>query len=849
MKRILQTLLLELAVIVLYGSNVFAQAPTNYCLWNWQTDPYKYIYDADAALAFDYDEVSGTWTKIISYTGTGNDKFTVVGDDGKGCLYFQNNYQNINADRISEACNAGYNALVITAPTGEYTLKFTVENKDGLAFLSIEGLSSEVSENPNPNPEPGPNPGPGPNPEPPAEAKPDKYSLGGRLESNVFVEGYNKDYLFNYDEATGKWTRTVTVKNGKYGNYFNVYTEDGRSLSVNEGEAFTGDIVLRKLEESPNNNSFRVDGEWTGITLTISEVNGEPYLTVTGFNPTTDEEKWGLKGSFASAAPLEMVYLGDNLFSCYVGDVAISDSFNIIDMMTSPNTIYGGTEALASGLAYTLAEGGAALKFEKNLTDVTITWNSATKSVTATGKSVAIENGGTLRPASTVPDAGSTIVTITEPLKVISLVYTGSQNGIDYIFRQENPTLRLLHDGVVAEVIDVTDVETVNVNRNDPNKLDIYLNTPVTEPGSYSLTIPQDFIELSRLLGGTLGDEEMTEEVSVSRLRNAEYTLTFNVKNLHSFTVSPAVGEVEKEDLYTVTFTYPEGTQVGANPDFNSNIFFPTLYFVDETILEGGVDEDRTRMTEHSKYTMSFSGNVVTLTAGNPLAISNLVNNTQVRYYLLDIPKDAWRVTFNGETQTVPALQLGRYTIKSDAGADESAVTLTPSAENGVVDAGDLQTVVINYPETYTFNAWTASNSMGKKEGYVMGYLRAAANDDDTQGLSIGQYTLTSIDEENSALTLTLSIPTETIVTGKYCISLIYSIFVLPDGKTRSGLMYFPGYSVEGIDGDNTTGVNAVETATGDVKWLDMQGNNVKSPAHGLYIRIEDGKAVKVMLP
>lgn len=52
------------------------------------------------------------------------------------------------------------------------------------------------------------------------------------------------------------------------------------------------------------------------------------------------------------------------------------------------------------------------------------------------------------------------------------------------------------------------------------------------------------------------------------------------------------------------------------------------------------------------------------------------------------------------------------------------------------------------------------------------------------------------------------------------------------------------------MTGGVTTGVNDLLTDTeeGEVMWFDFNGMRVKEPAHGLYIRVQNGKATKTII-
>ncbi|MCM1378018.1 MAG: hypothetical protein NC186_06190 [Prevotella sp.] len=415
--------------------------------------------------------------------------------------------------------------------------------------------------------------------------------------------------------------------------------------------------------------------------------------------------------------------------------------------------------------------------------------NADSKAVVATRAAV-----GTIKPTSTSPSLNQQVIPIS-PLSVISFTFNQQQNGIYQIFRTEHPTLELKKDGDVVQTISTESNEKVTLNRNNPNQLDIYIE-PVSAPGEYSITLPADFIRLDNNGGGVMGSEETEVETDPAKLQNAEYTLKFSIVDVVIGTVNPTPGEVEIDQLKTVTITYPEGTVISANSSFNSISFAPFLYFKDETWVEDEENPESRPIKQLTKYDVSFSDNVVTLTAVSPSAISDEVNNQLTKYDYITIPAGAWLV--NGDP--TPSIIYQKYTIKDASGSEgkDDKPELSPAADKEVASTS-LKNVTITYPDSWTFNAYSkTSNPLGKKEGFIVGSLRATPSETSTEGTNVGDFILQSVNETDHTLILQYSdsgTPLKELESGYYCIMITGNMFVLPN-KSKNTTLYFPGYTI-----------------------------------------------------
>lgn len=641
-----------------------------------------------------------------------------------------------------------------------------------------------------------------------------KYMLGGTL-INPPAWDYtaNPDYLFDYDEATGVWTKTIDV--GTTATKYFIIIDSSKQEWGYSTYLVEGDHPAEELEKNPTGNmQLKVSGVYPGITFTITEKGGVPYMSISGFESKEDnpgqnpaQPGWFIHGSFTNDKSVGMQASSAVGVYTYKGSVALGDTFYIEG--GADDLRYGASAAsttLSTDTTLTLQEGGAALGFDSAYLDAVFTWNVNTKTLSFSGTAQAPAYG-TLKPTATSPDFGAAVTPI-EPISKLTFTYS-APNGIDAIFRAEDKNLVLLKDGETYQVIPTMDAEAVLINRNYSDRLEIHIN-PITAAGNYSITLPQDLIEISSMTGGTLGtDSDSAEEITdPAKLRNAQYTLSFSVKDIIPFSISTTPGEVTIEDLQKLIITYPEGTVVSSNPSFNAIINYPAIYYINEvpeTLEDGSIDTSN-RSTLRSHYSVSYSGNKVILTADNPSAITSEANYAALRYYSVVIPAGMWQATLGGKTETMPAATYQPYTIKMVLDESE-VVSVTPAPAK--LTADNFQTITVAWPESYKFNEWTESNPMGKRVNYIVGYLRKVSDLTAVEGENYGSYKLTGIDTEARTLTLEFSENATALPAGYYCIMLTTNMFVLPN-NTRNGYIYFPGFNL-GVDTSGVTEVEAID--------------------------------------
>lgn len=670
----------------------------------------------------------------------------------------------------------------------------------------------------------------------------DKYALAGGLESSTPVWDYNTDYLFDYDAETGVWTRTVTVGTGA-SNYFLIVDKNGNEWAYNT-YAVSGDHASEPLTKAYGNMEFNVTGVFTNITLTITEDNGVPALAISGFEAEIPElTEWTVTGTFTDGKPANMQQV-DNVWIFSVNSVTTEDSFQIVHNAGETEVAYGFIAPIATGGEFTLEENGQAITFEKAYQDLVITFIPQNHNLYITGNPAVSPAVGTLSPSSTVPAANEQL-TLISPLTQISFTFRQKEDGIDRLARSEDLSLSLKRNGVPVQTISTTDRTRVFLNPKDPTQLDIILD-PVSEAGEYSLTLPADFVTLSGESGGAIGGgNDGGAETDLSKLQNAEYTLTFTVLKTAPFTINPEPGEVKIDDLKVVRITYPEDAVITEN---TQSTLSPALYYYNAVPM---IDEDGVATytrEKHTAYTISVEANVVTLNAVTPEGITDIANNQDTRYYYLYVPVGLWTIDYDGSSERNPEMTFERYTIEKEEIIDTNTVNITPDNSKAILSTA-LQTVVVSWPETYTFNSWSARNPMGKKVGYTVGYLRQTESLTDTEGTSAGQYKITEIDTETRTMTLQLDADASLLVTGNYCIMLSNNIFVLPD-NTKNQNMYFPGYEVE-----NTTGIETPVAESESFDLYNLQGicvgrgmESFSGVAPGLYIMVKAGSVSKVIL-
>lgn len=466
----------------------------------------------------------------------------------------------------------------------------------------------------------------------------------------------------------------------------------------------------------------------------------------------------------------------------------------------------------------------------------------------------AAQTTGTVTPYATSPQQGETLY-LSEPLKLITISFPGlGEDGIGSFRRSEDLSLEIMKDGALWQSIPSTDRDAIKIGRNDPEVMEIY-TAGIVDPGTYSITIPNGFVQMSTLTGGAV-DPSQTEEdpdkpIDMSKFLNAEFTLSFTVKDMIRFSLTPAPGTVKTTDLAVITVTYPEGAVVSAPDAYQQR---PTLYYVDMTITDGDevINPDGTTSVLYQRtlltyYQVSYPGdNTVILTASNPDKIKATGPNTVVTWETLNIPNGAWKVTLGDRTETVPYLVFEKYKVESDAPVVASDVPTLVVGQGDILNAEDFAQIALTLPEGYKLNEYAPMNPLGKRVGKdIVAYLRHTADAEAESGTQVATYTISSVESDRIVLNCSSSLTD--LPSGYYCVYLPGNLLVLPDGK-KSSPLYFKGYLLSGL----ISGVNALP-ADSNVAHLyyDLQGvclGSERPAAPGLYIRKTADRAQKILI-
>lgn len=771
------------------------------------------------------------------------DSWSIAGDlagsfSGSGTLSFEatsvaaSDAFNVVA-KLSDGSSKSYGIASVIEPSTKYTL---VENGDPIHLdadyenvtLSFDPASLQLEFSGTLKQAP--------------ENNDDKYSLAGGLESATPVWTYSPDYLFSYDSENQVWTRTVTVGTGA-SNYFLIVDKDGNEWAYNV-YSVTGDHAKEVLTKAYGNMSFNVEGGFTNITLTITEENGVPALAISGFQEQPAKSEWTINGTFTDGKDVSMEAV-DGVWILNVDSVTTEDTFNIVHNAEDAVVSYGFDAPVVADSEYTLLENGNPIGFAKGYENLVITFDPEVLKLTLSGTPTVEPSVGTLLPTATVPTVNEKL-TLMSPLTTLSFIFRQKEDGIDHLSRSEELSLVLKRNGEPVQTIPTTDRSRVFLNAKDPTQLDIVLD-PVSQDGEYSITLPADFITLSGESGGAIGGgSDGGTETDLSKLKNAEYTLSFTILKTAPFTITPEPGEVKIDDLSVVKISYPEGTVVTKN---SQGSLAPALYYYNAVpMIDGDGNVTYTR-EQRTTYSISVNANVVTLTSVNPQGITDIADNQSLRYYYLTVPAGLWTIDYDGSVNSNPNMTFERYTIKKEEIIDTNTVNITPSATSSVI-ASNLQSIEVSWPDTYSFNSWTARNPMGKRVGYIVGYLRQTASATDIEGTAAGQYKITEINIDARTMTLELDSDATLLPDGYYCIMLGNNIFVLPN-NTKNQNMYFPGYDVK----TSTTGIQAPAAESESFDLYTIQGvcvgrglESFTDVLPGIYIMVKGSTVTKVIL-
>lgn len=412
---------------------------------------------------------------------------------------------------------------------------------------------------------------------------------------------------------------------------------------------------------------------------------------------------------------------------------------------------------------------------------------------------------GRMLPLRTIPVYNQEIPS-TQGVSQATFIFPGGGDiGIEALHRTGR-VITISRDNEVVATVDCTDRSAFSNPGNNPSA--IVVNFPLQKtPGIYTVTIPQNLVEMAidySLAGGGEEEDEENEDDPSARL-SAEFSLQFEIVASPEFTVTPAPGKVIPTQLHRIEITYPEGavvfpTEFPTEPDTeNENgeeeVYSVGLYRINEAAYEPS--DASVLLTE---YYVEYEGNKVILTAIKPNAITPRRMSYYVSWDVLKISSGMWNILCDGTEYHVPGLELGKYDI-TDPVLKEFEITPANNSGESLLPAS-MRTITIHYPTSY-------KPSGNARQGAIMGYLRQCGTTPDkasaTSGFIFGTYLITDVDTQNHTITAEIK-PVgndnsylnnlEEMETGYYSFYLNGMLFSTPNGT--SSAVDFPGFHITG---------------------------------------------------
>ncbi|MCM1428491.1 MAG: hypothetical protein NC097_01690, partial [Clostridium sp.] len=640
-----------------------------------------------------------------------------------------------------------------------------------------------------------------------------KYSFGGPFFAGSGQWGYNDKFLFDYNEETGTWTKTVTVSNLTSPlSYFDIYTQKeakGYSYGNYSDNQISGSVESKALVADDQSISFKNNGVYT---FTIVEKGSTPWMSVTyeGFTTT-----WEIKGINPASSTQNV-----NVYTYNVDRVEKNSSFKIVGTTNGEEVNWGVAGTVEAGQDYTLTSGAdKQITFAKNYENVVITFYASTKVFSFTGTEVVNQDGtakyslgGTLFGTGFAYDANNLFDWDSETntwTKTINVTKTGYFNIFTEpeagVTNQKNTLYFENHNNVISgpraeSLLAFGDSNADSMNITVPGEYtliitesgnDIFLTVKAKDFSIYFNSKPYNpYATISSVDAHTLasGSTTMTVSIGNNGSSTAISSLGSESAELFSFTLTP--GDWKENFTYAGGKDHQTGNSayVGNNlPKIGSVEYNNGVYQCDITVPVAGT----------YTLTCNFDGN-------DDYEAQNFSCQVAVRPTIASLG-----LTINGAA--IPTNGDGSMTVPADDGWGEF---LGGSLEHARINTS------ADIPLMKNLQIWYQYLTPSEESEQNRPTLHRETTNPSTEGYK--QYT------------------------GAYGIDVSggKSVRFLP---IQNGVAGVPTSYIQMNEGA-PTGVEGIEAEEGKARYFNLQGVEVANPAPGIYVKVAGGKAYKVIL-
>lgn len=371
----------------------------------------------------------------------------------------------------------------------------------------------------------------------------------------------------------------------------------------------------------------------------------------------------------------------------------------------------------------------------------------------------------------------------------------------------------------------------------------------------------------------------------------ASYKLTvigkaYNMQKLIEY--CPTSGS-EAVVMFPMTVVYVNGQYVYVvdNSDNASLIFLNTTYNVGD-VIPAGWTATYSPYNGLPEFKMSETPEVETTTSVNYARVNSVTEADMNRVVILK------NVTFSAATPdakssftgtladgstltfynsfTVPSVDAGKYNVMIAVARFNTTFQVYPIEYTLVPDTSKEPTAVPKQLSATTNNGTISYGRLEAGDEGMIVNLKGATGDKVTVVLDIpegftnwyilnpgdievGEFATRSLDDQGQWLAIS---DIETIISGVEGNELTFTVGDKPATHYLSAFPVWNDQVFYGYDGaynfdiniavDNTVGVEAIEAAEADAEYYTLQGVKVVNPEKGIFIKVANGKAVKVIL-